>query len=92
MPDVPEGAMTGFAAIILICLSTVPVADCDQSNAVEVRSIRVDNELGCYYGWQEVIARGPQGREVGTETYLKTLCERIKPTTKAAAPSSPLPR
>jgi hypothetical protein len=39
----------------------------------------VENELGCVSGWQEIFARTPEARQLGRSTYLKTLCERIRP-------------
>lgn len=67
-----------FAAILLVCLATLPQQACDESTAVEVRSIVVDNELGCVSGWQELIARGPERPASEARTYLKTLCRRVK--------------
>ena len=70
--------MDVFAAIVLVCLKGVAPAACDETNAVDVRSTRVANELSCTVGWQEVIARSPSGEDVGSETYLKTLCRRVR--------------
>jgi len=70
--------MDGFAAIVLVCLKSVAPAACDEANAVDVLSTRVGNEIGCTLGWQEVIARSALGAEVGSETYLKTLCRRVR--------------
>jgi hypothetical protein len=45
---------------------------------------RVNNELGCANGWQEIIARSAlkermtAGDDPNGETYIKTLCKRIK--------------
>ena len=50
--------MGGFAAIVLICLGTTPASQCDENNALVLRSVHVGNELGCSSGWQEIIARG----------------------------------
>jgi hypothetical protein len=71
--------MDAFAAIVLVCLKTTAPAACDEANAVDVLSTRVRNEIACTVGWQEVIARSPLGEEVGSETYLKTLCRRVRP-------------
>ena len=68
--------MDSFAAIVLVCLKTVAPAACDEGNAVDVLSVRVANEIQCTVGWQEVIARSSLGEDVGTTTYLKTLCRR----------------
>jgi hypothetical protein len=69
--------MDSFTAILLVCLAGVSPADCTEANAVEVRSTRVANEIGCMSGWQEIIARGGDADgEVGRSTYLKTLCRR----------------
>lgn len=68
--------MDGFSAIVLICLATVSPPDCNESNAVEVRSTHVASEMECMSGWQEIVARTENAREVGRALYLKTLCRR----------------
>ena len=76
--------MNAFQAIILVCLATTPKPDCAENNAVDVMSTRVSNELGCTSGWQEIIARGALKERMATtegsasETYIKTLCKRVK--------------
>jgi hypothetical protein len=70
--------MNSFVAIILICMNTVPSEQCNEDTAADVMSTPVDNELGCASGWQDVIARSPLGREVGTTAYVRTLCRRQK--------------
>jgi hypothetical protein len=75
--------MTGFQAIILVCLAATPKPDCSENNAVDIMSTHVANELGCASGWQEIIARGALKERMGTdtpaaETYIKTLCKRAK--------------
>jgi hypothetical protein len=72
-----------FAAILLVCLASLPPERCDENTAVEVRSIVVDNELGCVTGWQELIARGPEVAAGDAPTYLKSLCRRAKPEPQA---------
>jgi hypothetical protein len=57
--------MEGFLAIILICSRALAPEACDERAALEVRSVRVTNELGCSTGWQEIIARSPERSEVG---------------------------
>jgi hypothetical protein len=69
----------GFAAVLLVCLASVSREECTEDNAVEVRSIAVDNELGCTRGWEELIARGPGDLREGAPVYLKTLCRRVEP-------------
>jgi hypothetical protein len=51
-----------------------------EADAVEVRSIVVDNELGCAMGWQELIARAAERTRADTPIYLKTMCRRVRPT------------
>ena len=68
--------MNTFTAIVLVCLSSVSPDACDESNAVEVRSTRVVNEMGCVTGWQEIMARADAAGEIGRTTYLKTICRR----------------
>jgi len=68
--------MTEFVAIILICLNAVPIEQCDERTAADVMSTVVENELGCASGWQDVIARSPLGREVGSTAYVRTICRR----------------
>lgn len=74
--------MTEFVAIILICLNAVPIEQCDERSAADVMSTVVRNELGCASGWQDVIARSPLGREVGTTAYVRTICRRQAPAGK----------
>jgi hypothetical protein len=47
--------MSGFVAIILICQLSLPAEACDEASARDVMSIRVDNEIGCTTGWQDVV-------------------------------------
>ena len=68
-----------FAAVLLVCLASMPKEECTEDTAVDVRSIPVDNELGCTAGWQELIARGPGDLREGAPVYLKTLCRRVEP-------------
>jgi hypothetical protein len=69
----------GFAAVLLVCLASLPRERCTEDTAVEVRSIVVDNELGCTNGWQELIARAAEAPQGEPPTYLKTVCRRVKP-------------
>lgn len=68
--------MPGFQAIILVCLATTPIDACDENTAVEIQSRHVDNEMKCAMGWQDVIARSAQARDIGAQTYVRTLCRR----------------
>jgi hypothetical protein len=68
--------MTEFVAIILICMNSVAIEQCDERTAADVMSTVVESELGCATGWQDVIARSPLGREVGTTAYVRTICRR----------------
>ena len=70
--------MTGVEAVVLICLASTPTPDCDENVAIVVRSIHVDNELGCTNGWQEIVARGGLRESLKDGSYLKTLCRRTK--------------
>ena len=70
--------MHGFAAIVLICLGSTSVQDCDENNAIVLKSIHVNNELGCSTGWQEIIARGGLKESLKDGAYIKTLCRREK--------------
>lgn len=81
---------TEFAAVLLVCLASVPPEQCTEDNAVELRSITVDNELRCTFGWQELIAREPPSTS-RERVYLKTLCRRIKPAKPAGLSSEPAP-
>ncbi|HYC03868.1 MAG TPA: hypothetical protein VED40_11265 [Azospirillaceae bacterium] len=83
--------MDVFAAIILVCLSGMPPEDCDERTALDVQSIEVANEVECTQGWQEVIARSPRARDIGTSAYVKTLCRRL-PARGRPAPAAPDPR
>jgi hypothetical protein len=77
-PWLPEVRMDGFQAIILICLSTVPLEQCNEQTASDILSIHVDNELGCTSGWQDVIARSSLYEDVGKTAYVRTICRRSK--------------
>ena len=68
--------MSGFVAVILVCLSSVSPEACDEYTAADVLSNDVESELGCVMGWQDVIARSALAREVGKTAYVKTLCRR----------------
>jgi hypothetical protein len=76
-----------FAAILLVCLATLPPEQCTETSAVEVRSIVVGNELGCTQGWQELIAREPQSA-TAEPVYLKTVCRRIKARADKVGPAN----
>lgn len=71
--------MTGFSAIVLICLASTPRQDCADANAIVFQSVHVNNELGCTSGWQEIIARGGLRESLKDGAYIKTLCRRDKP-------------
>jgi hypothetical protein len=68
--------MSGYVALVLVCLSTVPRDACDQKSAVDSMAINVDSELQCMTGWQEIIARSALAPGLGTTSYLKTECRR----------------
>ena len=70
--------MSGFEAVVLICLATTPTPDCDENVAIVARSVHVANELGCTNGWQEIVARGGLKESLKDGSYLKTLCRRSK--------------
>ena len=79
-----------FAAILLVCLVSVPPERCDENSAVELRSTVVDNELRCTFGWQEMIAREPPSTSK-ERVYLKTLCRRIKAQARRDPPAQAVP-
>ncbi len=68
--------MSYFLAIVLVCSVDLHRDACDEANAVDVLSVRVENELRCTIGWQEIIARTALADGIGRNTYLKTLCRR----------------
>lgn len=70
--------MGSFLAIILVCASGTAPRLCTQDNAIDMRSVTVRSELGCTYGWQEIIARMGAQERVGEGMYLKTLCRRAE--------------
>ncbi len=70
--------MTGFQAIILICLNSVPSDQCTETTATDVLSKHVETELGCASGWQEVIGRSAQAYEIGRDAYVRTVCRRSR--------------
>ena len=70
-----------FAAILLVCsLTTTQPENCNESTAVWAFSKHAESELGCYGGWQEIIAGGPfkavHDVDLDGEMYVKTLCRR----------------
>jgi hypothetical protein len=73
--------MSAFLAVVLVCAAATPVAACDDDTALEVRVVRVENELGCTMGWQEIMARAEAGTPAEGATYLKTACRRLRPRT-----------
>ena len=70
--------MNGFQAIILVCMAAMPPDQCTEETASTVLSKHVDNELGCFSGWQDVIARSAQAYTVGRDVYVRTLCRRTR--------------
>jgi len=70
--------MTGFQAIILVCLNSVPSDRCTEETATDILSKHVETELGCASGWQEVIGRSAQAYEIGSDSYVRTICRRSR--------------
>ncbi|HVJ52664.1 MAG TPA: hypothetical protein VM689_09395 [Aliidongia sp.] len=68
--------MIEYVAVILICASSIPAEQCTEDSALDVMSTVVDNELGCASGWQDVIARSPLQKDIGTTAYVRTICKR----------------
>ena len=69
--------MGPYEAIVLVCLIAVSPKECTSATAVDIFSTRVQSELGCATGWQEIVARSALRGDIGTTTYVKTLCRRI---------------
>ncbi|TXM74815.1 hypothetical protein FV226_05425 [Methylobacterium sp. WL12] len=70
--------MNTFLAVVLVCANSIAQEACTDDKALEVRKVRVANELGCTNGWQEIIARTDLRDEIGKTSYLKTECRRVK--------------
>lgn len=70
--------MNEFTAILLICLLGTPVDRCNEATAVDVLSHGVSNEMQCAFGWQELAAHLAEGQDIGTATYVRTLCRRTQ--------------
>ncbi|MDP4025902.1 hypothetical protein Q8W71_25040 [Methylobacterium sp. NEAU 140] len=70
--------MPAFIAVVLVCANGLAQQACTEAAALEVRKVRVANELGCATGWQEIIARTELREEIGKSAYLKTACRRVK--------------
>ena len=68
--------MDAFQAIVLVCLATTAVDECNERTALDVLSIVVDNELQCTMGWQDIIARSALSADVGKTVYIRTICRR----------------
>jgi len=69
--------MGSYLAIVLICASTLAQDACNEKTAADVLSIKVSSELACTQGWQEVIARSALNQQLGSASYLKTICRRM---------------
>jgi hypothetical protein len=69
--------MQAYVAIVLICQMSVPQDACTTDTARDVMSVRVDSELGCASGWQDVVARAAFADDIGKTAYVKTLCRPI---------------
>jgi hypothetical protein len=79
--------MNAFLAIVYICALSIPVDACDEASAQDVLQVRVQSEMGCMMGWQEVVARSAFGEGIGRDSYLKTRCKRLaKPVEADSAP------
>ncbi len=78
--------MSAYAAIILVCLSSVTPDACDESTALDILSTRVSSELACTMGWQEVIARSVLKDGIGSTTYLKTVCRKLASDNESTRP------
>jgi hypothetical protein len=71
--------MNGWVAVALICQVSVPPESCTEDTARDVMSVRVDSEIGCASGWQDVIARSALADDIGRTAYVKTECRRTAP-------------
>jgi len=63
-----------FTAVVLVCPLSVPPQSCDEARAIDVLSVRVETELACTRGFQEIMARGALRDGFGESVYLKTKC------------------
>lgn len=81
--------MPGFTATLLVCLIATPIDQCDTRTAVGIVSRHVDNELYCASGWQELAAHLAEGQDIGTRTYVRTLCRRSTGTAEQDASADP---
>jgi hypothetical protein len=71
--------MQTYVAIVLICQMSMPQDACTVDSARDVISVRVDTELGCASGWQDLVARAAFADDIGKTAYVKTLCRPIAP-------------
>ncbi|MDQ0467131.1 hypothetical protein [Labrys wisconsinensis] len=69
--------MGSYFAIVLICASTLARDACNEKTAADVLSIKVASELACTQGWQEIVARSALNQQLGSTSYLKTVCRRV---------------
>lgn len=81
--------MNGFIAIVYICALATPTESCDDASAQDVLQVRVQSEMGCMTGWQEVVARSAFGESIGQESYLKTRCRRFPVPAEPNTPPEP---
>jgi hypothetical protein len=71
--------MSSYIAIVLICAASQGQDACTERTAIDAMSTKVRSEVACTMGWQEIIARSALRHELGSTTYLKTVCRRMAP-------------
>ena len=81
--------MSGFVAIILVCLNSTPADRCTEDTAADVMSTAVSSELGCTTGWQEVVGRSALRDDIGKTAYVKTICRRDPPDARGGHKDAP---
>ncbi len=67
----------GFVATVLICLNATPSTECSVDTAVDVLPKRVTNELGCWLGSQEMVAKSALAADIGKTVYMRQTCTRL---------------
>jgi len=77
--------VSGFVAIILVCLNSTPTEGCTEETAADVMSTIVSTELQCTMGWQEVVGRSALRDDIGKTAYVKTICRRDMPAPPGGA-------
>ena len=71
--------MPSLIAIILICSSQLPHGACNRTSATDVLVSPASNPFDCMMKGQALVAGTALNDTLGSETYMKIVCERPRP-------------